>query len=101
MENDDVKALIWQLDASLSIFHGVEWMENVGRVARLKEDFFRCRRSQTVALGAISEIEAECLNRCFGVFVEDDASDRRRAAAFDMAVKLIAALLPEGPGQAA
>lgn len=41
MKQDNIKAMIWQLDGALDIFSGLDWIANVGRVARLKDSFFR------------------------------------------------------------
>lgn len=101
MQKEEVKTLIWRLDATLATFGGVTWMENVGRVARLKELFFRAGRSLDFTLSPISPDALAELNRLIDVVARDGSSTGLRDAAFDTAVSRIAALLTDDPGGAA
>ena len=97
MEKEEVKILIWRLDSALATFSGVDWMENVGRIARLKERYFHCTAANFRSLPLV---DREALDRCLELLDHGRASARARAAAFDMAAGFIAALLPDNAAQA-
>lgn len=100
VKQDNIKDMIWQLDMALDAFSGLDWIANVGRVARLKDSFFHLHdleQTRDIAISCDQAAElAGYLQALSGGVGKGARAMQGRAGAFERAVDVLQNLLNEG-----